>query len=86
MDTETLSKAAAIRYKMELFQKNENGTYDETKPLEIGSYLQNIVKDSKSDDTSGMVIKHISGRTICIGRYEAPVCAIYLYAIDRREI
>ena len=53
VDTETLSKAAAIRYKMELFQKNENGTYDETKPLEIGSYLQNIVKDSKSDDTSG---------------------------------
>lgn len=53
VDTETLSKAAAIRYKMELFQKNENGTYDETKPLEIGSYLQNIVKDSKSDDISG---------------------------------
>lgn len=53
VDAETLSKAAAIRYKMELFQKNENGTYDETKPLEIGAYLQNIVKDSKSDDTSG---------------------------------
>ena len=53
VDTETLSRAAAIRYKMELFQKNENGTYDETKPLKIGSYLQNIVKDSKSDDTSG---------------------------------
>ena len=53
VDAETLSQAVAIRYKMELFQKNENGTYDETKPLEIGSYLQNIVKDSKSDDTSG---------------------------------
>lgn len=53
VDTETLSRAAAIRYKMELFQKNENGTYDETNPLEIGSYLQNIVKDSKSDDISG---------------------------------
>lgn len=53
VDAETLSKAVAIRYKMELFQKNENGTYDETKPLKIGSYLQNIVKDSKSDDTSG---------------------------------
>ena len=53
VDAETLSKAAAIRYKMELFQKNENGTYDETKPLEIGAYLQNIVKDAKSDDTSG---------------------------------
>lgn len=52
VDTETLSKAAAIRYKMELFQKNENGTYDETKPLKIGSYLQNIVKDSKSNGTS----------------------------------
>lgn len=52
VDAETLSKAAAIRYKMELFQKNENGTYDETKPLKIGSYLQNIVKDSKSDDIS----------------------------------
>lgn len=57
VDAETLSKAAAIRYKMELFQKNENGTYDETKPLEIGAYLQNIVKDSKSDDTSGNVDK-----------------------------
>ena len=53
VDAETLSQAVAIRYKMELFQKNENGTYDETKPLEIGSYLQNIVKDSKSDDTYG---------------------------------
>lgn len=53
VDAETLFKAAAIRYKMELFQKNENGTYDETKPLKIGSYLQNIVKDSKSDDISG---------------------------------
>lgn len=53
VDAETLSQAVAIRYKMELFQKNENGTYDETKPLEIGAYLQNIVKDSKSDDTSG---------------------------------
>lgn len=53
VDAETLFQAAAIRYKMELFQKNENGTYDETKPLKIGSYLQNIVKDSKSDDTSG---------------------------------
>ena len=57
VDAETLSKAAAIRYKMKLFQKNENGTYDETKPLEIGAYLQNIVKDSKSDDTSGNVDK-----------------------------
>lgn len=53
VDAETLAKAAAIRYKMELFQKNENGTYDETKPLKIGSYLQNIVKDAKSDDISG---------------------------------
>lgn len=53
VDAETLSKAAAICYKMELFQKNENGTYDETKPLKIGSYLQNIVKDAKSDDISG---------------------------------
>lgn len=53
VDAEILSQAVAIRYKMELFQKNENGTYDETKPLEIGSYLKNIVKDSKSDDASG---------------------------------
>ena len=53
VDAETLSKAAAIRYKMELFQKNKSGTYNETEPLEIGSYLQNIVKDAKSDDTSG---------------------------------
>lgn len=53
VDAETLSRAAAICYKMELFQKNENGTYDETNPLEIGAYLQDIVKDSKSEDTSG---------------------------------
>ena len=53
VDAETLSQAVAIRYKMELFQKNENGIYDETKPLKIGAYLQNIVKDSKSDATSG---------------------------------
>ena len=52
VDAEILSQAVAIRYKMELFQKNENGTYDETNPLEIGAYLQNIVKDSKSDGTS----------------------------------
>ena len=47
VDENVLKKASRIRYKLELFRKNENGIYDETAPLEIGSYLQNITKDSK---------------------------------------
>lgn len=47
VDENVLKKASQIRYKLELFQKNANGIYDETAPLAIGSYLQNITKDSK---------------------------------------
>ena len=35
---------------MELFQKNETGSYDETKPLIFKDYLQNIVKENGSTD------------------------------------
>lgn len=44
VDTEVLTDAKSIKYTMELFQKNKNGTYDETKPLVIGSYLEDISK------------------------------------------
>lgn len=44
VDTEVLTNAKSIKYTMELFQKNENGTYDETNPLVIGSYLEDISK------------------------------------------
>ncbi len=44
VDTEVLTNAKSIKYTMELFQKNENGTYDETNPLVIESYLEDISK------------------------------------------
>ena len=44
VDTEVLTDAKSIKYTMELFQKNENGTYNETNPLVIGSYLEDISK------------------------------------------
>ena len=44
VDTEVLTDAKNIKYTMELFQKNKNGTYDETNPLVIGSYLEDISK------------------------------------------
>lgn len=47
VDENVLKNASKIRYKLELFQKNTKGIYDETVPLAIGSYLQNITKDSK---------------------------------------
>lgn len=34
--------AKYIRYSLELFQKGEDGTYNEEKPLKIGDYLQNL--------------------------------------------
>ena len=36
VDENVLKKASQIRYKLELFQKNANGIYDETAPLAIG--------------------------------------------------
>ena len=47
VDEKVLEKASKIRYKLELFRKNEKGIYDETAPLVIGDYLQNLIKDSK---------------------------------------
>lgn len=44
VDTEVLTDAKNIKYTMELFQKNKNGTYDETNPLVIGRYLEDISK------------------------------------------
>lgn len=44
VDTEVLTDAKSIKYTMELFQKNENGTYNETNPLVIGIYLEDISK------------------------------------------
>ena len=37
-----LAGAKYIRYSLELFQKGEDGTYNEAKPLKIGDYLQNL--------------------------------------------
>ena len=39
VDAEKLNQAKKIRYKMQLFQKNDDGTYDEANPLSIASYL-----------------------------------------------
>lgn len=44
VDTEVFTDAKSIKYTMELFQKNENGTYNETNPLVIGNYLEDISK------------------------------------------
>lgn len=50
VDAAVLNNAKKIRYKMELFQKNETGLYDETKPLPIKDYLQNTVKENGSTE------------------------------------
>lgn len=51
VDADVLKRASQIRYTMELFQKNANGTYDETAPLTINEYLQDMNKDNKSPST-----------------------------------
>ena len=50
VDAAVLNNAKKIRYKMELFQKNATGLYDETKPLLIKDYLQNTVKENGSTE------------------------------------
>ena len=52
VDAAVLNNAKKIRYKMELFQKNATGSYDETKPLPIKDYLQNTVKENGSTEAS----------------------------------
>lgn len=42
VDEEALERAASLKYTIELFQKEENGHYDETNPLVITDYLKNI--------------------------------------------
>ena len=44
VDAAVLKTAVKIRYRMELFQKNETGIYDESSPLVIGDYLWNTKK------------------------------------------
>ena len=50
VDAAVLNNAKKIRYKMELFQKNATGSYDETQPLPIKDYLQNTVKENGSTE------------------------------------
>ena len=57
VDAAILENATSIRYKMQLFQKNPDGTYDETQPLSIASYLpvmfkENTQKSSVNGETS----------------------------------
>ena len=46
VDAAILENATSIRYKMQLFQKNPDGTYDETQPLSIASYLPVMFKEN----------------------------------------
>lgn len=61
VDETILDKAKSISYKMELFQKNETGSYDETKPLSIKDYLQNTVKENGSTEASPAGSSETSG-------------------------
>lgn len=61
VDETILDKAKSISYKMELFQKNEAGSYDETKPLPIEDYLQNTVKENGSTEASPAGSSETSG-------------------------
>lgn len=65
VDETILDKAKSISYKMELFQKNEAGSYDETNPLIIQSYLQNIVKESSAAQESAALRLATDGKYIC---------------------
>lgn len=65
VDETILDKAKSISYKMELFQKNEAGSYDETNPLIIKSYLQNIVKESSAAQESAALRLATDGKYIC---------------------
>ena len=61
VDETILDKAKSISYKMELFQKNDSGSYDETKPLSIKDYLQNTVKENGSTEASPAGSSETSG-------------------------
>ena len=51
VDSAVLEKAAKIRYTLELFQKNQEGTYAET-PLNIGEYLMSIHMEAAGEPSS----------------------------------
>ena len=61
VDEAILNKAKSISYKMELFQKNDSGSYDETKPLPIEDYLKNTVKENGSTEASTAGSSETSG-------------------------
>lgn len=65
VDETILDNAKSISYKMELFQKNEAGSYDETNPLIIQSYLQNIVKESSAAQESAALRSSANDNYIC---------------------
>lgn len=65
VDETILYKAKSISYKMELFQKNDSGSYDETNPLIIQSYLQNIVKESSAAQENAALRSATDGKDIC---------------------
>lgn len=65
VDETILNNAKSISYKMELFQKNKAGSYDETNPLIIHSYLQNIVKESSAAQESAALRSATDGKYIC---------------------
>ena len=52
VDAEILGRAKTISYKLELFQKDANGTYDESNPLTIGTYMQDsgIIKGDAGNE------------------------------------
>lgn len=65
VDETILKKAKSISYRMELFQKNDLGSYDETNPLIIQSYLQNVVKESSAAQESAASRSATDGKYIC---------------------
>lgn len=65
VDETILEKAKSISYRMELFQKNDLGSYDETNPLIIQSYLQNVVKESSAAQESAASRSATDGKYIC---------------------
>lgn len=65
VDETILEKAKSISYRMELFQKNDLGSYDETNPLIIQSYLQNVVKESSAAQENAALRSATDGKDIC---------------------
>lgn len=65
VDETILEKAKSISYRMELFQKNDLGSYDETNPLIIQSYLQNVVKESSAAQESAALRSSANDNYIC---------------------